>query len=362
MSHEEESELLAEELRRALIAAGVKPHDLTPLPGQQERSQAALAGILNARGSEPVRVNRAGSRRWLRRAAGLVAAAVLASIVTVWTGHAPQPAQAATPPLLAFSNQERGRIPAVGEDAAPMFQVLAAEAARQPEPSDQPVQHVVLSSWWSSSGESADGQVHSLLEPVDRESFYEPDGTMRAIERRGAPLDREGDIRQSDTTGAVLSDETFVSSDPGPHFADSLPTDPEALRTELLSRQDPGTCRDVSGACLIGDVVGLFHKYVVPSALTAALWRVLATDPTITYLGPVRDRLGRPAEAFSTPGEDGVSQRLLLIAPGTGAYLGEEVVLIAPSPSFDFQPPAVTSFSALVHSERVAPDHPAELG
>ena len=162
-----------------------------------------------------------------------------------------------------------------------------------------------------------------------------------------------------------LIDEDAVAKLPGDLRVRPVPN----ASPTTFGHTDPRNARAViealtkaAGACLIGDVVGLFHKYVVPPALTAALWRVLATDPTITYLGPVRDRLGRPAEAFSTPGEDGVSQRLLLIAPGTGAYLGEEVVLIAPSPSFDFQPPAVTSFSALVHSERVAPDHPAELG
>lgn len=345
---------LADELRQSLIAAGVRPRDLTPLPGREARAEEALARILRTQRREGAAARPA--RRWPRWGALVLAAAVVAvALVVVWPGRSSPPAYASTPPLLTFPHEKAGTLPATGRDAAPSLERLADRAAEQPEPADAPVQHVVLSAWWSSTDESEAGVVRSVLEPVESESFFLPDGTMRRIERRGPPLNRQGRIVPARGSAPALTDESFDFSDPGPTYADELPIDPEELGALLARDQDPTTCQ-VTGACLVSAVVDLHFNYVVPPDLTAALWRVLATDPSITYLGRVRDRLNRPADAFTTAGLDDVSQQLLLIDPVTGLYLGEEAVLVRPSKDYEFTPPAVVSFTTLVRSERIGHD------
>ncbi len=104
----------------------------------------------------------------------------------------------------------------------------------------------------------------------------------------------------------------------------------------------------------MADVISLHQSYVVPPALTAALWEVLAQEPSVRLVGATHDRLGREAIAFMTRAPDGASQQLLLADPETGAYLGEEKVLVEKLDGVGFTPPAVTSFSAIVESRRIA--------
>ncbi|WP_408898465.1 CU044_5270 family protein [Nocardioides sp. R1-1] len=352
-------ETVADELRRELLEVGAVPRELTPLPGQAERAEQALQRIIAVPQEQPPqripppRHQRPRTHQRVIRGTLLTAAAAAAAValVVAQPQQAVPPIHAATPPLLAFENTDPGSIPTDGAPAAAALQRLASLADQQTPPAPLPVQHVSVEAWWAATGEEADGTTTSVLEPVERDSYFQPDGTMRSIERRGAPL-VEGRL-EAEGEGETIADESFASMDPGPGYADSLPVEPDALATRLATAHDPSSCSQTSGACLMSDVVDLFHNYVISPQLTSALWRVLSTDPTITYLGESRDRLGRPADVFSTPGEDGVSQRLLLISPTTGAYLGEEVVLTEPSDLYDFRPPAVVSFSALVESERV---------
>lgn len=363
MNRKHDHEELAEQLRRDLISAGAEPRDLTPLPGQTQRAESALADIVTMprdAQATPLPVRRAPSRtRKLVRAGGFVAAAAVLALVFVIVrpGQSPEPAAAGTPPLLRFEDVKPGTLPAAGKPAAAALEKLAAKAETLPA-SAGPVQRVVLDSWWASTETSDTAPARSALVPVQRESYFQPDGTIRAIERRGAPLDQNGRIDPSldSLRGPVQSDDSFESPDPGPNYAETLPTNAATLRTTLEARQDPVTCAEASGGCLVNDVVDLYHNYVLPPRLAAALWEVMSTDPSITYLGPTHDRLGRDAIAFTTPGVDGTSQSLVFVNPKTGAYLGDEVVLTKTSDAFSFTPPAVVSFSALVIADRIEED------
>ena len=351
---------LGEEIRRSLLDAGATPRDLAPLPGQGDRAEQFLERILETPRERRSEADEASDTRRRRARRGIVrsglfaaaAAVVVLLVVVAQPTHVTPRLHAATPPLLEFASADAARIPATGSPAGPVLRTLADLARQQPSPVAAPVQHVSISAWWASIGRQPDGQVAGRLEPVDRASYFQPDGTMRVVERRGAPLDPRGQL-VSQAAGETLTDESFLSSDPGPSHARRLPVDPDALRTTLGSAHDPAVCRRASGACLMSDVVDLFHNYVVPPRLTGALWDVLSTDPTVHYLGRTQDRLDRAAEAFATVGEDRVTQRLLLISPTTGAYLGEEVVLTRPSNAYPFEPPAVVSFSALLSAERI---------
>ena len=364
MNRRHDDEELAAELRQELIDAGAEPRDLTPSPGQAQRAEAVLAAIImRPRRPETLPATRARqsparARRWARAGAFMAAAAALALVlVTVRPGQGPEHAAALTPPLLRFDDVAAGALPAAGRPARAELESLAGKAESLPDTSGG-VQHVVLDSWLASTGDSEGEPVHSALVPVRSEMFFQPDGTMRSIERRGRPLDQQGRIDTSPDSdpGPVQSDDSFESSDPGPDYAQGLPTEPSELLSALRARQDPLVCADRSGGCLMDDIIDLYHSYVVPPVLTAALWRVLATDSSVTYLGATSDRLGRDAMAFTTLGVDGTSQGLLFADARTGAYLGDEMVLTKRSDAFSFTPPAVISFSALVRAERISED------
>lgn len=356
----ERDDKLTAELRELLIEAGAEPRDLTPLPGQSERAEGLLATIVQTSPTHEtpvvhVQFNR--KRRAAQRAVGLLAAAAVVAIATVvvWPGQGTAPADASTPAMLHFQDVKRGTLPAAGEPARDELMTLASKAKALPD-SAGPIQHIVVDAWWASTDDPADGSPAStVIEPVRRESFFQPDATIRAIEVRGAPMDDEGHI-VAGGSDKPISDESFESPDPGPGYADSLPTVPAELQVTLEANHDPVSCEAAAGSCFMADVVDLNANYVLPPKLTAALWDVLAEEPSITSLGTTEDRLGRTALAFSTPGQDGTSQQLLLIDPKTGAYLGEEVILTVKSETYSFTPPAVISFSALVRAERIDED------
>ncbi|OUZ10250.1 hypothetical protein BHE97_07795 [Aeromicrobium sp. PE09-221] len=213
----------------------------------------------------------------------------------------------------------------------------------------------MVNAWFTSSEHEADGSINSSLVSVTRESNFAPDGTMHIVESRGSDLDQHGRVtKPADEPGAPTTvNESFESNDPGPGFADELSTDPQRLRQQLDARQDPETCAGTPASCLVIDTIDLFHSYVVRPELAAALWRTLASEPEVTYLGEVNDRLNRPADAFVVPGLDQTTQLLIFLDPETGLYLGDEEILIEPSEAFEFEPPAVLSFSALVEARRV---------
>lgn len=355
MTTPDDDEQLAEEIRRDLLLHGVTPKDLEPLEGQSRRAREHLARIVGAE-QTPWHESRRTRRLPLLLAAAAVAA-VIAGVVTVGglTGDQ-NAAQAAEVPLLAFDSVEPGTLPAYGSNPDDVLTDLAARARSQPAPAGA-VQHIVVDAWYSSSGPDDDnGDLASELIPVQRDTLYSPDGTVRATERRGTALDKNGriDTQVDWSSQPITSEDTFPSLDPGPGWADSLPTTVPELAALVESRQDPAICEEARGACLVQDLVDLNTNWVVPPTVTAAFWEILATSPDISYLGSATDRLGRPALAFtarSAPGDE--TQTVILVDPETGLYSGEETILIRRSPTYSFDPPAVLSYSAIVTSERV---------
>jgi len=352
-------EEFAAELRRRLIDEGAIPRDLAPLPGQETRAEEALARIVSSPPLGPPYLRTKPGLRRRRRALAFLGAAVaivlgLAIVWPGWPGSTPH-AVAATPPLLAFPDVATGRFPEDGEPARERLLQLAAAVERQPDPAPEPVQRVVVSAWFTSSEETADGSMSSSLAAVTRESNFAPDGTMYVVESRGPELDQHGRVKDpaNESEAPVTVEESFESNDPGPRFAEELSADPRRLREQLDARQDPQTCGAVPASCLVVETIDLFHNYVVRPGLSAALWRTLATEPGVTYVGEVSDRLDRPADAFAALGLDRTTHLLIFLDPETGLYLGDEEVLTEPSDAFGFDPPAVISFSALVESRRV---------
>lgn len=352
----EDNERVADELRQMLLRAGAEPRDLTPLPGQPERIDRALERAL-ATAKDPASERGGASRSQRRRpvravAAGLVAAAAAAVVVSLVLdgGTHPPAAQAGTPPMLSYELAPDGDIATEGQAAGRELRALAEARATTTAPASGEVQHVSAVGWWATTLDEGGSQDPTTsLVPVRSDSYFFPDATMRVIERRGLPLTTDGRIDDSIPApdGPIVSDDSFTSADPGPDYAAHLPTTADALRSRLTRDDDPQLCARFQAACLVNDLIDLHRSYVVPPAVDAAFWDVLADEEDISYLGATIDRLGREALAFTVPSSDRVSQIVVFAAPDSGAFLGDELVLVKPSDAYSFQPPAVTSFTAL---------------
>ncbi len=366
MSTVDDSDLLAEELRALLSSVGAQPKDLTPLPGQEERAEQRLAETLaTPKAARPRPLAGAPSRRRRRGRTALMsglvvaAAAVLAVVLVLQPGTQIPPAQAGTPPLLSFELAPDGRLPGSSGPVGSTLDRLAAARATQVSPGEGDVQLVSVDAWWASTEVEGDTEEpDTKLVPVHTDTYFLPNGTMRVIERRGAPLTSQGriDAHVDLTAEPITSDDAFPSPDPGPNYAAGLPTTAAELTAALAADDDPALCGDYSVACLVNDVIDLHRSYVVPPAVDAAFWSALSEEPAVTYLGHTTDRIGRKVIAFTTPSYDKVSQIVIFADPETGAFLGDELVLTSPSDAYSFHPPAVTSFTAIVDARYVERD------
>lgn len=342
-------------LRQDLANAGVTSDVLRQAIHDREDARAIAANAIAA-SREPSARRRKSP--WGRVAVvGLAAAAlVLAFVLFEITGNpaTTTPAAAATPPLLSIDGASANGFPESGTPAAPHLERLAELAARQPGGPQGPVQHVRTVGWGATADEtSATSEPVGVLIPQIIDTYFLPDGRLRAIERFGSPLDQDG--RPTDRTGHwsdndPVSDYVLDDMRPGPNYADKLPTeDPAALVEALLG---PEPCTDYVGGCLLRQAESLYGTYVPTPQLRSALWLALAEEPSITYLGRTEDRLGRDAEVFTALSSRGNHQMLAFADPRTGAWLGSESILIRPLKDSGFDPPAVVEFTGIESSAR----------
>lgn len=350
------------ELRALLDSIGLT-EDVPETPESARRAEEMIERVMQhprdhepprlAPSTEPVRRRRVG----VRRAVVAVAAACVLGVVgslfaTLWFGA--EPAQAQTPPLLRFSGVDPTELPS-GEPAGALLRGLADRVREQAPPADLPVQHLVLSAWWAHTDNGNDelSGTRTVLVPTRVEVYQHPNGDRRSIERRGPALGLDG--RVSDEVGSwsdvpALVDET-VANDRGAEYPELLPEDIERLRNKIAPVSD---CQPSPGGCILGAISNLQLAYVVSPEVTARLWEVAAGEPSIRSLGTTTDRLGRHAVAIGAPDIDTRSSRIVLIDPETGQFLGSETILVAPDSGYEFDPPAVLDFTALVESDRIA--------
>lgn len=353
-----------DELRQLLDSIGLTPEHSVPMSlSDDERLQAEqmhqrILEQINEPGAadldEPA--TQIPWRAWAARAA---IAAVLATVTTIaaigpWRGEGGT-AVAVTPPLLIFSGVEAGQLPLGAPPANAELAELARLARTLPKPADLPVHSIELDAWWSSSApaeETADAR--SVLVPVRASHFVLPNGDFRSIERRGLPLNTDGQIVDPPDWAEIapISDSEFAL-DPGrgPKFPDTLPTTIDDLRAALAP---PDECIEMHSECLLNSVIELHTTYVLSPELVSNLWSVMQDVPDITVLGATTDRLNRTALALRAPSAGGRERTVILADPATGAFLGYEQVLVTPDPNIGFDPPAVLNFTAVVHSRRIA--------
>lgn len=355
------------ELRKLLDSIGINEADSAPdtlTDVEVERAERMLARIV----SQPRQLSpqtppaRSSIRQWwthrtwsmnLTVAAAVCVLVVMVVAVQPW-GGAPT-AYAQTPAMLHFADVRAGEIRATGEPAGDLLRGLAESASKLPEPGNLPVQHVEVDGWWASSApEDDDTTATTVLTPIHSDVYLLPTHERRAIERRGEPLDADGQIASVDpdwTAVPATSDSiTTLAPERDANYLQTLPEPIDQLG-QLLAPEDG--CASARGGCMLDEVAALFETYVVPPAIASRLWLTLASEPTITSLGHTTDRRGRKVVALTAPSLAPTEQVLLLVDPATGRYAGSERILVAPDANLGFDPPAVIAFTYLVQSERI---------
>jgi hypothetical protein len=336
--------------------------DLTPAQEEHQRvtAAAALERILDTPPPRRSRVvNRVRYRwlvfrtldlrhhRWLF--AGVPAVATVLLVVSIMAGSlwpgSPSPAVAVTPPMPVFTGTATDGVPLRGDDAEAVLRHLAERAAAQVDEPAGEVQVVDMAEWWIETDDQGKAKADGGLVPARSQIYTMPDGMMRLIQRRGTPLDPDDGHVEAGTQGQMLSDESFPGThDFPPLYAQTLPTDPQALSSELIP--DPRECPGFA-QCIASEIRFLHGMYVVPAKVRAAMWEALAGAQGTWYLGETRDRLGRPAVAIAVDRADN-QQMILYTDHDTGAYLGAEAILTENSDRLGLDAPAVLEFMAVV--------------
>lgn len=320
------------------------------LPAERQEAARRLLEDVVARSAKTRRpMSRRPRRRRTWRSVALAAASAAAAAVLVVSdlgGTGEEVVHAATPPMLDGALES-------GEPAGPVLRRLA-DAADDSGASVATESRVRTENWElavSVTGEGEQQSVTSAVVPTLRERTRNDDGSLHVREVRGEPQFPGEEYRRAwneaghaDPSGTVLVDRTLPAGDVASQYPADLATDPEVLRTQLLSAHpdpaEPGTAlfravRDVHG-----------ERPVTPDTRGAEL-SVLAAESDVTYLGVTTDRADREAVAVATDGTGtGLPRRhVLLLAPEDGRVLGYEEILTGDTGALDVQAPAVVAYT-----------------
>jgi len=326
-----------------------------PPPGDPAAADGPAAPVV------PLRAARR-ARRWVAAAAGVAAAAVGGTVLALLPLHDPPAAVASgSPPMLAYPVTPEELAAGAGDPARDTLLELADAAGDRPDPAPAgDVQHVLAQAWYLSSTVGGDGSTTSTVDPVVRETWLSPDGSLVAMEWRGQHLGEDGRLEAVDTTPADASVDRIPAGTFDPDLFTAMSDDPATLRGELLEAAGGaaiGCGPDTTYAawCLYQAAAIVSDPYVLPSSFESALWRVLADEPGVTLAGEVTDRTGRRAVALGIPGGPAGPDvvQVLLVDGGTGRMSGHEEVTLR-SEAAGIDEPTVTQFRYVVGADRVA--------
>jgi hypothetical protein len=284
----------------------------------------------------------AGWPRWAVAVPLLAAlAAVVVAVAVIVPSNAPS---AAAEVLLAAAD----RAEAPSGAATTTMPVAGA-------PSDMP--GIRYTRWESASLGTFSGEegTFSAIIHLAREMWVAPDGSGRIAET----LEGVEYLSEQDRIGLEEMGEDFapINESFGPGglgYADyeSLPTDPDELEA-VLAEIPHGDWPDNVG--LFWSIQDLLRDGGTPPELRAALYRVAAQIDGIELLGEVTDRAGRPGTGVSlTYQGNGLEFRdWIIFDPVTTELLGEESVLLTPSPELRAEPPITVSWFIYHESDTV---------
>lgn len=258
-----------------------------PTPGTLAAARTRLDDRIQTAGV----VVLAHRRRAHRRRAGLSlvgAAAALGFVLTSWSPF--------------------GGTSAPDAEAAEVLMTASGAAAGQPDiAADAAYWHTVSTSRQDTAGEV--GTEHH------REVWISRSGP-------GLLLDGESDQPQGIPEGIPAASFTVGGSIVDWNGLDSLPTDPVALRTRLLS--DTAETSRRPDDVLVTMITDLLVESPASPELRAALWQVVSQVPDVRLVGNVTDTAGRPGVAVEQTvdhGSYGFETRRLVVDTNDGRLL-----------------------------------------
>ena len=296
------------------------------------------------------------------RPVAMVGGAVVVALVALVTW--PQPgAVAITPPVLDFSLVRGADVAAApGHDAREVLLDLAAAAERREDPTPEAVQVVETDSWFIDL-EASEAVGGLALRPTRATAWRYPDGALTRQEHRDPLRDAAGDPVPGDVLAPHAASPwtiDFLSPDvASPAQVAALPTDPGALRAHFLTGSDcggPTTTADWCRFLLLDSVAQVPLSEVVPGAVDAAVWRMLAAEPGLVTLGETRDRAGRAGVSLAARDDESGVMVVLLADPVDGRLLGSERILLTDQPDQGLAAPAVVSFTTHLGARWEGPD------
>lgn len=330
---------------------------------------AAITGTAPAIAAGPAPVVPLRRRPRWTIAVGAAAAVLLGFGVALMPSQlGDPPAQASTPPMLAYPIDPATLAAGQGPAAGPELTELSAVAAAQtdPEPAGD-IQHTRSQSWLLSVRVEEEGTTMAV-EPTIGETWIAPDGSATFVQWRGPGLAPSGELDRDvvvDTTPANASVDRLPAGTFDADEAARLSREPAELRRQLLASLASLGCDRPdfpdTAACLYLAITDLADRLVLPSDLNAALWQVLADEPGLSLGGEVVDRLGDGAVALAFPvstWDTDPTLRVLLIDPDTGRIAGREEVTLS-SELLELDQPAVTQFRydlIVDWTDRMGPD------
>ncbi|QKW22734.1 CU044_5270 family protein [Kitasatospora sp. NA04385] len=291
--------------------------------GDPDRWRADLERILAGPGPGPRRPRRGRAPRlWvpLGAVAAACAAALALTLLPSGGGHA----YAATPPPLDY------RPPATAVPAAQELAEIARRTAARSEPDGGPDSVLEWRDWNLST--RVDGNtVTSRVLTEQHRALLHPDGTGTQSSRF------DGRPERTEPYAAGL-------------YRQPVPADPDALRA-LLRASTPAV--DTPSG-LAQALRGLLRTQVLDPGQRAAVLRLVAALPGLSYDGSVTDRAGRPGEAFSAESDgSGLPTRYTFVVdPDSGRILGDEATLTTRAGALNVPVPSVISYTAYLSARR----------
>jgi hypothetical protein len=285
---------------------------------------AVLESILAAPPPSSSRRRPAPRRRLvLVGAAVMVAAAGAALAVPAFRPDA-TPVYAATPPQLRY--ERLANAPA----AAELLRTIAAAAEKSTTKGSGGYGYISTKDWLLANAYLSDRHRELSVDPSETQLWVKTsDGSARVVSKTFGPQGTVNDETEPAgwETGYVCWNATTAPPLICP--VDRL-TDPAVLRDVLFISKNFMGVNQTGVLSPLSATSELAHHVVLPPAVRAALWRVLADLPGIAYTGRVADRAGRTGEAFSLDfnAQTGPVRDTLIVNPATGELLGYERTLL----------------------------------
>jgi len=355
-----DGELLDLEIKRAraLFAQLDDANDLDEQAAASLRDEQILQRVLSRPSADinvaPLRQRRL-PRRWIATAAGVAAATIGIAVAATLNPSTTAPASAETPAMLSFGTSS---VQAVAAGKAPsahdtLIEISERAATLPAVPQPAATQRVSSYAWFLNTQVDAEGESTQVLAPTFVVTELAADGSMHNEERRAPALDLQGRVIDPNTypAGGASSVDDLPAGTLDPALPWTLPRTTPELEAALLAQVSGMECSTDGerAACLYSAVRELYDRWFVPADLSAAVWRVMASEPAVANLGTTTDRLGRSGDAIAVrvPASETGEVDVMVIDPASGQMLGwEQALTTTPNGK-----PTVQSFQAIASTE-----------